>query len=66
MTTQLQLINIIIIIKPVFQRHIPGPGVVERRHRYSGFIGKLEGNMTSGRFRRKLADNIRMDLIEIG
>jgi hypothetical protein len=41
-------------------------GVVERWHRYSAFIGKLEGNMTSGRFRCKWDDNIKMDLTEIG
>jgi len=37
-----------------------------RRHRYSGFIGKLGENKTSGRFRRKWLDNIKMGLTEIG
>jgi hypothetical protein len=39
---------------------------IEERNAYRILVGKLEGTRPLGRPRRKLVDNIKMDLSEIG
>jgi hypothetical protein len=38
----------------------------EKRNKYRLLVGKPEGKRQLGRPRRRWADNIRMDLIEVG
>jgi hypothetical protein len=38
----------------------------EKRNAYRLFVGKPEGRRPLGRPRRRLLDNIRMDLVEVG
>jgi hypothetical protein len=38
----------------------------EKRNAYKILVGKPEGKRPLGRFRRRLEDNIKMDLREIG
>jgi hypothetical protein len=38
----------------------------ERRHAYRILVGKPEGKSPLGRLRRRWADNIKMDLREVG
>jgi hypothetical protein len=40
--------------------------VGEKRNAYSLLVGKLGGKKRLGRPRRRLVDNIRMDLLEVG
>jgi hypothetical protein len=59
--------NIIIVIKKRKMRwvgHVACTG--EIRNAYTIFVGKSEGKRPRGRPRRRLKDNIRMDLRETG
>jgi hypothetical protein len=38
----------------------------EKRNAHRSLVGKPEGNRQLGRPRRRWADNIRMDLVEVG